>query len=258
MDGSARGSSSLRVAIDGEVAVVEICEPPHNHLSLALMVDLVGEMAALSSDGCRCVMLCSAGRNFCAGANLQTFGLFADGAAAEFYALAAQLFEVEMPIVAAVQGSAVGAGLGLALAADIRVACPGSRFVANFARLGFHQGFGLSVTLPLAVGHGHALRMFYTGCRVEGTEAFDIGLCEALVDEEDLRSRAMSIAHEIAGSAPLAVRSIKQTMRGPVSKQVRNILVREQLEQARLQQTADWSEGVSAVAERRVASFVGR
>ena len=116
--------------------------------------------------------------------------------------------------MAAVQGAAVGGGLGLALMPDFRVACPEARFSANFARLGFVQGFGLTVTLPRLVGRQRAMEMFYTGRRVKGEEALRIGLCDDLVPQDRVRARARELAGEIAVSAPLAVRSIREMMRG--------------------------------------------
>jgi 2-(1,2-epoxy-1,2-dihydrophenyl)acetyl-CoA isomerase len=250
--------SEIRVNVENNVGTVEINRPPHNHVSHQLIGHLVESLHSLCDDGCRAVVLCSAGRNFCAGADLATKDLFIGDATERFYDLAAQLFDVPIPIVAAVQGSAVGAGLGLALAADFRVCAPTSRFSANFARLGFHQGFGLSVTLPLVVGHQRALDMLYTGRRVRGEEAAAMGLSDKLVPEERLRAVATELAEQISASAPLAVRSIKMTMRGQVGEAVRHALVRERTEQARLQETADWAEGVKAVADRREPTFFGR
>ena len=94
-------------------------------------------------------MLCSAGRHFCAGANFADAG---DSGVPALYAHAVRLFSASTPVVAAVQGGAIGGGLGLALSADFRVASPSSRFAANFARLGIHHGFGITVTLPATVG----------------------------------------------------------------------------------------------------------
>ena len=82
-----------------------------------------------------------------------------------------RLFRTKKPIVAAMHGAAVGGGLGLAMVADFRVTCPEARFCANFTRLGFHPGFGLTVTLPAVIGPTKAALMFYTSRRVPGDEA---------------------------------------------------------------------------------------
>jgi 2-(1,2-epoxy-1,2-dihydrophenyl)acetyl-CoA isomerase len=157
--------------------------------------------------------------------------------------------------VAAIQGGAIGGGLGLALAADFRVATPESRFAANFSLLGLHHGFGLSVTLPLVVGHQAATELLYTGQRIDGERAAGLGLCDRLVPIDELRSTATALAAEIAAAAPLAVRSIRDTLRGPLAEQVRAAVRRERAEQERLQRTSDFREGVKAARERRPARF---
>ena len=245
----------------GQVAVLEIRRPPNNFFDTDLIRDLAEALERLADDGeCRAVVLCSEGKHFCAGANFGSGERQSDTAreGEHLYDVAIRLFEQPLPLVAAVQGAAIGGGLGLALAADFRVACSEARFSANFARLGFHQGFGLSVTLPMVVGHQRSLELLYTGRRVSGDDALRIGLCDRLVPLAEVRSAAMALAEDIAASAPLAVRSIRQTMRGHLAETVRAALVREKAEQDRLVQTADWREGVRATAERRAPVFQGR
>ena len=157
-----------------------------------------------------------------------------------------------------VQGAAVGGGLGLALSADFRVASPGSRFSANFSRLGFHHGFGLSVTLPALAGQQTALDLLLTGRRVHGEEALALGLCDRLVEDDEVRSAAHALAAELALSAPLAVRSIRATLRAGLLERVEAALEREASEQDRLRDTDDFREGVSASLERRAPRFEGR
>jgi enoyl-CoA hydratase/carnithine racemase len=176
----------------------------------------------------------------------------------DLYAEAIRLFEARTPVVAAIQGAAIGGGLGLACSADFRVAAPEARFSANFARLGFHQGFGLTVTLPAIVGNQRSLEMLYTGRRIRGEEAARIGLADRLVPAAQLREAAYELAAEIATSAPLAVRSIRETMRGHLAAQIRAATDREGAEQNRLRQTADFREGIASTAERRPPRFEGR
>ncbi|HVC67669.1 MAG TPA: enoyl-CoA hydratase/isomerase family protein, partial [Acidimicrobiales bacterium] len=154
-----------------------------------------------------------------------------------------------------VQGSAVGGGLGLALAADFRVAAPTSRFAANFARLGFHQGFGISLTLPAVVGRQRALELLTTGRRVEGAEALGIGLCDRL--DEDPRAGAHVLAEQLAGSAPLAVRAIRRTLRADILHGFVAMVDHERAEQLRLMGTADFREGIAASLARRPPRFRG-
>jgi 2-(1,2-epoxy-1,2-dihydrophenyl)acetyl-CoA isomerase len=237
------------------VAVVEFSRPPHNFFDAELIAAVADAYERLESEGCRAIVLCSAGKHFCAGANFADENPAGSGA---LYKQAVRLFSGAVPVVAAVQGAAIGGGLGVALSADLRVASAESRFAANFARLGIHHGFGLTVTLPLVVGHQRALELLYTGVRLKGEEAQAIGLCDRLVPAEKLRPAAILMAKDIGASAPLAVRAIRRTMRGDLADRIRGATAHEGSEQAKLFGTEDFAEGVSAVNERRSARFVGR
>jgi enoyl-CoA hydratase/carnithine racemase len=158
-------------------------------------------------------------------------------------------------IVLAVQGPAVGGGLGLALVADFRVTCAEARFSANFARLGFHPGFALSCTLPRLVGPQQAALLLYTGRRVNGEEAVRIGLADELVAQDQVRARAQALAEEIAASAPIAVESVRASLRAGLVDAVRAAVEREAGEQRLHFQTRDFREGVAATAQRREPVF---
>jgi 2-(1,2-epoxy-1,2-dihydrophenyl)acetyl-CoA isomerase len=204
-------------------------------------------------------VLCSAGRVFCAGADFSADGGgISTPGGPHLYDQAIRLFEQPLPVVAAIQGAAIGGGLGLALAADFRVASPEARFAANFALIGIHQGFAISVTLPAVVGTQQALELLYTGRRVSGEEARALGLADQLAASGQARARAHALAATIAASAPLAVRSIRATMRGDLAARARAAMVREREEQERLMQTSDWTEGLAAVRDRRAANFSAR
>jgi 2-(1,2-epoxy-1,2-dihydrophenyl)acetyl-CoA isomerase len=253
-------SDSLRIEVTDFVAVVEVNRPPANHFDLPTMTALADALDELDADpACRVVVLASVGKHFCAGLD---FAALSDGedatlAAQAFYAQATRLFEAQTPIVAAVQGSAVGGGLGLACAADFRVADVNSRFVANFAKLGIHHGFALSVSLPAIVGQQAASDMLLTGRRITGERALQIGLADRLSEPGEQRAMALVLANEIAASAPLAVRSIRQTMRAGLADRVRAALVRELAEQRALLQTGDAGEGIAASLARRAPVFTG-
>jgi enoyl-CoA hydratase/carnithine racemase len=238
------------------VALVEFSRPPYNFFDAQLVGSIAQAMEQLDADpDCRAILLASTGRHFCAGADFSG----QNPAGEHLYDAAGRLFEIGIPIVAAVQGAAVGGGLGVALSADFRVATPESRFAANFARLGIHHGFGLTVTLPLVVGRQRALEMLLTGERLRGEDAHAIGLCDRIVPGERLRDEAIALAAEIATSAPLAVRSIRATMRGAdLAARVREAMAHEEREQAKLFGTEDFREGVAAYRERRPPRFAAR
>jgi len=236
------------------VALVEYSRPPNNYFDGALIGEVADAYEELDRSGwCRAIVLCSEGKHFCAGANFAG----KNPAEGDLYEQAVRLFAAGLPVVAAVQGAAVGGGLGVALSADFRVATPESRFSANFARLGIHHGFGITVTLPLVVGPQRALELLYTGARMAGEEAHAIGLCDRLVAGDRLRDEALALAEEIAASSPLAVRGIRRTMRGQLADQIREATAVEAAEQAELFGTSDFREGVRAAAERRTPRFTG-
>lgn len=240
---------------DDHVAVVEFNRPPHNYFDAELIRQIADAYARLDDDpGCRAIVLCSAGRHFCAGADFSAKNPASSG---DLYEQALRLFSAQTPVIAAIQGAAIGGGLGVALSADLRVASPESRFSANFARLGIHHGFGLTVTLPLVTGHQRAIELLYTGERIGGERAHEIGLCDRLVAEDELRGEAIALAGEIAISAPLAVRAIRRTMRGDLAERVRDATALEGAEQAKLFDTLDFREGVTATAQRREPRFSG-
>lgn len=250
------GDVSVEIGSD-HVATVEIHRPPNNFFSMRLIEELADNFEALDAGNeARAIVLCSEGKHFCAGADFANRS--DDENSGQLYAAGVRLFRTALPVVAAVQGAAIGGGLGLALMPDFRVAAPEARFSANFARLGFHQGFGLSVTLPRLVGPQVAAELLYTGRRVPGDEAVELGLADKLAPLDSVRDVAHELAAEIALSAPLAVRSIRATLREGLADAVKAATDHEAVEQARLQGTADWKEGVAAMAARRTPEFTGR
>lgn len=254
-------ADDLSLTRDGHVAVLEIHRPPANYFDRALIGLLAEAADELDADtDCRAIVLCSEGKHFCAGANFGGDEMGGDRVAtsAALYRDAVRMFRIKVPVIAAVQGSAVGGGLGLACAADFRVASPSTRFHANFSMLGFHQGFGLSVSLPEIVGMQQAMDLLFTSRRVTGERAAEIGLADRLVADGEQRAEALRWAHEIAGAAPLAVRSMKQTLRGDLADRVGVALERELSEQAWLWGTEDSAAGIAANLSRTTPVFTAR
>jgi enoyl-CoA hydratase/carnithine racemase len=259
--------SDIGVEKSGHVALVEIRRPPHNFFDIPLIKEIADAFESFDEDvNIRAIVLAAQGKAFCAGANFGD-GSTLDGqgrrpnepgpGVAPLYVEGNRLFRTKKPIVAAVHGAAVGGGLGLAMVADFRVACPETRFCANFTRLGFHPGFGLTVTLPAVVGQTKAALMFYTSRRVTGEEAHAMGLADVLVPQQQVRDAAINLASEISENSPLGLVATRMTLRGDIADRVRKATDHELEEQTRLRKTEDFKEGVKAVFERRLPNFGG-
>ena len=261
--------ADISVSLDRHVATVEIQRPPHNFFDHSLIGQIADAFDSLDENpDCRALVLAAQGKSFCAGANFGTGRDDGSGSSnfsedgfrnttGKLYREAARLFGNRKPIIGAIQGAAVGGGLGLALVPDFRVAAPAARFAANFVKLGIHQGFGISVTLPRVVGQQAANLMLYTGRRLNGQQALDIGLVDVLTEAGSLRAKAVELAREIAENAPLAVLSVRATMRAGLAQGVAEATEHELAEQQWLRATADAYEGIRAVSERRPGNFKG-
>ena len=258
----------LTVEIADFVATVEIQRPPHNFFDFALIRQIADTYEKIDQDASvRAIVLCANGKSFCAGAN------FGDGSTVQgdgsvegsfnrlgpdhLYMEAVRVFSCKTPVVAAVQGAAIGGGLGLAMSADFRVGCAESRFAANFTRLGFHPGFGLTHTLPRAIGNQNAAKMFLTSRRVKGDEAHALGLLDEFTTLDNLRQAAWDLAREIAVNSPLGLTSTRDTLRAGLAEAVKATTDHELAEQTWLRKTEDFKEGVAATHDRRLPNWTG-
>jgi enoyl-CoA hydratase/carnithine racemase len=260
--------SNIGIEKTGHVALVEIRRPPNNFFDIPLIKDIAAAFEDFDKDiDIRAIVLAAQGKAFCAGAN------FGDGATLDkegrrpgepmpgvqsLYIEGNRLFRTQKPIIAAIHGAAVGGGLGLAMVADFRVTCPKARFSANFTRLGFHPGFGLTVTLPEVIGKTKAALMFYSSRRVPGEEAYAWGLADVLVPQAEVRAAALKLAAENAENSPLGLVATRNSMRGDLADRVLKATEHELQEQTHLRKTDDFKEGVKATAERRLPNFTGR
>lgn len=250
----------IAVSQSGNVGTIEVRRGPNNFID----TDMVGEIAdALTvydhTTEVRAIVLCAEGKHFCAGADFGSRG--ADGVARQtkrgrhLYKEAQRLWRNQKPIVAAVQGAAIGAGVGLAVACDFRVTCPEARWSTNFTKMNYHPGFGLTASLPRLLGMQKASLLMYTGRRLTGEEALEIGLADYCVPLDQVRARATELAEEIAGSGPLAIIATRETLRRYFADEVARATEREYEEQDWLRNTADFREGIKAMGERRPPNF---
>ena len=248
----------VKITLEEYVATVEISAGPMNFLSVPLLENLVSVWGwADQEPSCRVIILCSKGSIFSAGAN---FADFMGGGAVSpepLYKLALKLFEGNTPVIAAIQGAAVGAGLGLAMIADERIAAPKAKFVANFVQLGFHPGFGLSASLPHVIGSSQSASLFMSAKRISAQDALKIGLVNECTEAENLLEAAQTRARMIASNAPIAVCDIRKTLRAPLIDAVGKALEHELKMQLEHFQTKDFGEGVSAMLSKREPQFKG-
>ena len=250
-------------ATPGAVATIEVRRGPNNFVDTDMIAEIADALEEFDrTREVRAIVLCAEGKHFCAGADFSNRG--PDGAMVKpkrgrhLYKEAQRLWRTSKPIVAAVHGAAIGAGIGLAVMADFRVTCPEARFAANFTRLGFHPGFGLTVSLPRLIGAQKASWLMYSGRRITGEEALAIGLADYCVPLAEVRAKAVEVATEIAQSAPLAIMATRETLRRGLADAVAAATDRELVEQEWLRQTEDFREGVKATAERRLPAFQAR
>jgi len=249
---------SEEVAGDG-VRLVAMNGDGRNPLDLDLVAELAEALERLdAAPDCRAVVLVSTDKHFCAGATSK----FAPGtktwSTRDLYDVVPRLLGVDVPVVVALNGAAVGGGLGLALIGDWLQMASDARAHANFTRLGFTPGFGLSLLLPELIGPHRAAELLVSGRPVGGEEAMRIGLADGLSAPEDLRRDALERAAVFAAAAPLASRAVKSRQRERIRALLPRVLSEELELQERLKQTEDYAEGIAAMSQRRAPEFQGR
>jgi enoyl-CoA hydratase len=252
------------------VARVRLVDEAHmNALSLATLQELTTSLRELdASPEIRCIVLTGAGRAFSAGLNLQVIrDHLADPSLPGAHALQEQAVagimaprQIATPVVAAVNGLALGGGLALALCCDIRISGSGARFTTGFPRLGLTGcDVGVSWMLPRLVGAANAFDLMLTSRVIDATEALRMGLVSQVVDDASLDGHAVAVAAEIAALAPFAVRLTKQAMwTNLAAPDLHTAIEVENRNQVLALQTEDVREGVEALTARRAPQFSGR
>jgi enoyl-CoA hydratase/carnithine racemase len=211
----------------------------------------------------RCLIITGSGSTFCGGADLKSgfeknHGEFLSEALMEFYRPFLEIGNLKAPVIAAINGHAIGGGFGITLLCDIRVADRKAKIGANFTRLGLHSGMAISYILPRLVGLARANELLFTGRLITGEEAAALGLVNYAVNREDVMDKSLALAGEIAQSAPAAVQMMKRSVYEGLDWNPVRAAAMEARIQARTFEMEDAKEGISAVLEKRTPNFTGR
>ncbi len=260
------GSTVLTERV-GDVGVVTLNRPEKmNAIDRALIEDFEAAIRSCEADGVRALLLTGAGRGFCAGADLTaqegrghtpgTETLRTKGMPLGYPSLL--LREFPRPTIAAVNGAAVGAGFGLALACDIRIAAQSARFSAIFAKRALSPDYGCTQLLPMSVGMSKAMELMYTGDIIDADEAERIGLVSCAVPDDELSERAMDLAQKLASGPSVAHALTKKMAYSSMLRTLEDQLWLEGQASQASGSSEDRAEGVRAFLERREPVFRGR
>ncbi len=262
------GAHGVAVAYrrDGDVGVISMERPDNRNCMTAELLDAfaVASAAARADRDARCVVVVGSGSCFSAGADFKA--QVQRGAEARLphersyamYEPFLSVLDIEVPVIAAMNGHAIGGGFGLALLCDIRIASRTAKYGANFCRLGLAPGLGISYLLPRLLGASRAAELLYTGRLLSGDEVVAMGLASRAVEASAVLPAALDLAREIAAGAPLAVRATKRSMADGLDWDVRRAAWREAFAQSATVATADFQEGVAALLEKREPRFTGK
>lgn len=262
------GYQSLTFEREGHVAVVTLSRPEKlNALDATLRADVLAALDEVHGDDeIRAVVLTGAGRGFCAGVDLSGAAPTGSDARSQNDALdrmgwvgrqATSVYELDKPVVAAVNGPAAGAGMSLALACDLRVGGPGARFRTAFAERSLSPDSGMSFFLPRIVGYSRAMDLILTSRDVDAADAYRLGLIDRLVDGDPVPA-AVELASQIAALPPLAVRTAKRVVQHNQERDLRDALHTEMagLEVSRRARN-DVAEAIASFREKRPGRFTG-
>ncbi|MCD2187535.1 enoyl-CoA hydratase/isomerase family protein [Actinomycetospora soli] len=253
----------LHVHDDGPVRVFTLDVPERrNALTVPLRRELRAALeAAHADDGCRALVLTGAGKHFSSGGDISSMPQGDRADARDRLHLVADvislLVEGPLPVVAAVEGAAVGAGTSVVAACDYVVAGRAARFGAIFGRIGLVADSGLFWTLPRKVGAGPARRLLLRGNLIDAPEAERLGLVDELVDDGSALAVAVERAREMAAAAPLALAATKRILAHPPASLAETLHL-EEVTQVGMFETEDFAEGRAAFLEKRTPEFRGR
>ncbi len=256
----------IRLVTGGEIAELVLRRPAaRNAMTDAMGAEVRRAVGDLNADAvARVVLVRGEGEAFSAGGDLAMLAARAHLPEAEnraamrtFYADFLSVRTLRVPTLAVLAGPAIGAGLCLALACDLRIAAAGAKLAASFVRLGLHPGMGATYLLPRLIGPAAATELLLTGRAIDAEEALRLGLVNQVHPRDTLDVAARALAAQIAAAAPLAVAQTKATLAAAIDRELEAALDREAAAQAIDFGTADLREALQAVAERRPSRFRG-
>ena len=252
---------------DDGVAVLTLDNPDQrNAMSDAMTASWVAAVDELAGDrDVRAVVVTGAGSAFCSGGNTGWIASEPDATVDElrtrmvaFYRAWLSIRRLEVPTIAAVNGPAIGAGLCVALACDIRYAARGARLGAPFVTLGMHAGMAATYLLPNVVGEAHARDLLLTGRLVDADEALRLGLVSRVLEADGFLDEVLATAAGVAATAPVATRLTTVALRDGGHADFETALQWEGLAQPVTLATSDLQEGIAAAREKRPPRFTGR
>jgi enoyl-CoA hydratase/carnithine racemase len=213
----------------------------------------------------RCLLITGAGRGFCSGADVKDWGSESEEEAPpednwvlRMHRLMSRIHRLPKPVIAAVNGVAVGAGFDLSLVADLRIASTKARFGMVYINVGFCPDAGGSYLLPRLIGPTKASELIFTGRIIDAPEANDLGLLNAMVEPDDLMETAMELARRLANGPTVAIGLSKENIRQNLHVSFEDALRNERRSGEICGRTEDHNEGLKAVMEKRAPAFVGR
>ena len=245
------------------VATVTLNRPDSlNALNAAMLDELRAAVESLPGSGARALLLTGEGRGFSSGADLASGGGLPDdvGAALEahFNPLIEALFALPIPVVAAVNGAAAGAGCSLALAADIVVAGRSAYFLQAFINIGLIPDAGATWLLPRLAGRARAMEMMMLGERIPAAQAAEWGMIARVVDDEDLASEAAALAARLAQGPTMAYGLLRRLARDSEQLPLAGALAAERIAQRDAGRTEDFRQAVFAFLQKRPPTFQGK
>lgn len=231
-----------------------------NHETVSSFQDIIDHVKKDRS--LRCLIITGSGTTFCGGADFKSGfekdnGPLLNDVLLDFYRPFLNIGTLKIPVIAAINGHAIGGGFGITLMCDIRVANSQAKMGANFTRLGLHSGMAVSYVLPRLVGLSKANELLFTGRIISGETAFSMGLVNYAVDKNKVLKKAMELAREISQSAPIAVQMMKQSIYRGLDWDPLKAAEIEALKQAHTFEMEDGKEGIKAMLEKRTPDFQG-